>query len=59
MNPMSLLAEENLVTSSPTSPKKAATVLGQMVHLYQEAIRRRQALFLFSPKAFFEELIKL
>ncbi len=28
INPISLLAEENLVTSPPTSPKKAATVLG-------------------------------
>jgi len=39
---------------------KEGAVLGQMVHLYQEAIRRRQALFLFSPKAFFiKELMKL
>jgi len=37
---------------------KEGAVLGQMVHLYQEAIRRRQALFLFSQKAFFKELIK-
>jgi len=37
---------------------KEGAVFGQMVHLYQEAIRRRQALFLFSQKAFFKELIK-
>jgi len=34
---------------------KEGAVFGQMVHLYQEAIRRRQALFLFSQKAFFEK----
>jgi len=37
---------------------KEGAVFGQMVHLYQEAIRRRQALFLVSQKAFFKELIK-
>jgi len=31
---------------------KEGAVYWQMVHLYQEAIRRKQALFLFSPKAF-------
>jgi len=34
---------------------KEGAVLGQMVHLYQEAIRRKQALFLFSSKAFFKK----
>ena len=37
---------------------KEGAVFRQMVHLYQEAIGGRQALFLLSSKAFFKELIK-
>jgi len=38
---------------------KEGAVFRQMVHLYKEAIGRRQALFLLSSKAFFEEPMKL